>query len=91
MRELLEFLLRLSRSLQVASDLLGRRVGSHQFRMLLFKGFELLQEHVELIIAERRGVLDIVLPVGLVDDVAKLLYPYVCLCLFHSINNLQKY
>ena len=76
---------------QVASYLLGRRVGSHQVGMFLFQRLQLLQEHIELIVTERRSVLYIVLPVRFNDDCAKLVYPDICLCLFHMRINLQKY
>ena len=75
----------------VASDMTGRRVLGGEFRKLFLKSFQFLQEHVELIIAECRGIVYIIPPVGLDEYFPKLLYPYVCLCFFHNANNLQIY
>ena len=93
MRILLELLARLSafalcclcRS-KIASDLLRRGVGSHQLRILCLKSLQLLKEHVELIIAHCRHVLDIIPSGGIVENVSEFIYPCICLSLFHKNN-----
>ena len=84
-RMLLEFLS------PVTADLLCRGVFGYEFRILCLNGFQLLEEHVEVIIAHDRIVLNVVPSVGLIENVPELFCPDICLCLFHNRNNLQKY
>ena len=90
---LLEFLARFCslalgcfRRSKIASDSLRRGVRSNQFRILCLKSFQLLQEHVELIIAHCRHILDVVPSGGIVENVSELIYPSICLCFFHKNN-----
>ena len=84
-RELLELLP------AVTSYLLCRGVCSYEVRVLSLNGFQLLEKHVELIVAHSRHILDVVPSAGLVENVPELFCPDICLCLFHNANNLQIY
>ena len=86
--ELLEFLLRPVRgSPKVASDASCRGVLACIFGIRLLQRLQFLHEHVEIVVAERRSIVDIVPPVGLVDDASELLNPDICLRFFHNKTN----
>ena len=72
-------------SLEVASHLTGRRVCSLIFRILILKGFEFLEKHVEFEVAQDRRVVYIVFPVRLNDYFLEFLYSDICLRLVHRL------
>ena len=69
---------------QVASDPLRRGVWSHEFRILPFEGFKLLEKHVELIVTEHRGIIYIIPPVSLVEYASELVNPDICRVFVHK-------
>ena len=76
---------------EVTSYILCGRVRCGVLRVFLFQPLKFLEEHIEFVVAQCRGVLHIVPSVGLCEDLFQFLYSYVCLCFLHSYKILQKY
>ena len=79
MRILVEFLL------QVASDVLGRRIRRNQFRVFSLEGLELFEKHVKFIVAEGRGIIYIIPSVCLIEYASELVNPDICLYFIHNL------
>ena len=85
------------RGVQVGADPAGGGVGTVELGELRLQALQLVHQRVELIVRHRRGIVDVVTPTVLPENLPKLLDPYLG-CLFfhmhtrvHTTRNLQKY
>ena len=70
---------------EVGADAAGGGVGAVELRELGLQALQLVHELVELIVRHRRGVVHIVAPAVLPEDLPELVYPYFCSLFLHTL------
>ena len=70
---------------EIAADLLSRRVGRHEVRILLLQCLQFLQKHIEVIVAEYRSIIHVIPSAGIIKNPPELLNPYYGSSPFHII------